>query len=124
MNTKIPNCLLSAARVLSVFAVVFFPAFLKAAEPQFTGVELSIPDETVPPGGMLQLKVQITEPKPISKGGQRARFNANFLGTTQGIALFSPSGDAAGTALLSPGAAQFSLNSPLSSMGTNVDYPI
>src|SRR3954468_11471438 len=88
------------------------PRYVLAAEPPFAGVELSIPDETVPPGGMLQLKVQITEPKPISKGGQRARFNANFLGTTQGIALFSPSGDAAGTALLSPGAAQFSLNSP------------
>jgi len=92
--------------------------------PAFAGVELRIADETVPPGGMLQLKVQITEPKPISKGGQRARFNANFLGPVQGIHLFSPSGDASGTAVLSKGAAHFSLGSPLSSMGNAIDYPI
>lgn len=92
-----------------------------------TTVELRIPDETVPPGGMLQLKVEITEPAPISKGGQRTRFAASFLGPVQGIALFSPAGDASGTAVLSKGAATFSLNSPLADMGNFlnfVDYPI
>lgn len=87
-------------------------------------VELRIPDETVPPGGMLQLKVEITEPKPISKGGQKARFQAGFLGPVQGIALFSPAGDASGTAILAKGAAQFSLNSPMADMGNVIDYPI
>lgn len=91
---------------------------------QFAGIELRIPDETVPPGGMLQLKVEITEPRPISKGGQRTRFGAGFLGPVQGIALFSPAGDASGTALLSKGAAAFSLSSPIIDMGMNPDYPI
>lgn len=91
---------------------------------QFPGVELRIPDETVPPGGMLQLKVEITEPKPISKGGQKARFQAAFLAPVQGIALFSPAGDASGTAVLSKGAANFSLNSPIADMGNVIDYPI
>ncbi|MBI3475139.1 MAG: hypothetical protein HY010_05365 [Acidobacteria bacterium] len=95
-----------------------------AVDPPFLGVELTIPSETVPPGGMLQLKVQITEPKPISKGGQKSRFQAKFLSQPQGIALFSPDGDASGTAVLSKGAAQFSLSSPLLSMGMNIDYPI
>lgn len=90
----------------------------------FAGVELTIPNETVPAGGMLQMKVQITEPKPISKGGQRAAFSSTFLGSVQGIALFSPSGDASGTAVLSSGAARFSLHSSLSDMGNNIDYPI
>src|SRR5690348_1625082 len=85
---------------------------LAQGEAAFAGVELTIPDETVPPGGMLQLKVQITEPKPILKGGQKARYVAPFLGAVQGIALFSPSGDASGTAVLSKGTAQFSLSSP------------
>ncbi len=89
----------------------------------FPGIELSISDETVPPGGMLQLKVAITEPKPISKGGQKTGFNANFIGPVQGVALFSPAGDASGTAVLSKGAAQLSLHSPLFSMGNNIDYP-
>jgi hypothetical protein len=93
-------------------------------DPPFAGVELAIPDETVPPGGMLQLKVRITEPKPISKGGQKARFTGKMLGVPQGIALFSPSGDASGTALVSEGAVQFSLSSSLIDMGNNIDYPI
>jgi len=110
----------------SLFTLVLFSSnhALASGPPPFAGVELRIPDETVPPGGMLQIKVQVTEPKPISKGGQRARFNANFLGPIQGIALFSPSGDASGTAVLSKGAAHFSLSSPLSSMGNAIDYPV
>jgi hypothetical protein len=38
--------------------------------------------------------------------------------------LFSPAGDATGTALLSNGSAHFSLHSPIFDMGTNIDYPI
>jgi len=104
----------------SFFALLLFsPSRVFAAGPPF--LELTVADETVPPGGMLQMKVQVTEPKPISKGGQKARFNANFLGPIQGIHLFSPLGDASGTALLSKGAAYFSLSSPLSSMGDAID---
>ena len=120
-----------ASRVLDLiirisFCVLPFIAtsYVSAADPAFAGVELSIPDETVPPGGMLQLKMQITEPKPISKGGQRTAFSSTIFGPVQGIALFSAKGDASGTAVLSNGAAQFSVNSPLFTVGTNVDYPI
>jgi hypothetical protein len=106
--------------------VLLAPASLLAGsnEPAFAGVELTIPDETVPPGGMLQLKMQITEPQPILKGGQRTRYLGKMLGSPQGFALFSPSGDASGTAVLSKGEAQFSLSSPLFDMGQNIDYPI
>jgi len=107
--------------VAVLFSLLVLPALAIA---QFPGVEIRIPDETVPPGGMLQLKVEITEPRPISKGGQKAAFAAGFLGPVQGIALFSPGGDASGTALLSKGAAHFSLNSPIADMGNVTDYPI
>jgi hypothetical protein len=107
------------------FALLLTPSCLLAADPApFAGVELRIADETVPPGGMLQLKVEITEPKPILKGGQRARYQAQFLGPVQGIALFSPKGDASGTAVLSKGAAHVSLSSPRVDLGNNADYPI
>jgi len=114
---------------LAIFAVGLLVSVAKVralaqGEAAFAGVELTIPDETVPPGGMLQLKVQITEPRPILKGGQKARYAAPFLGPVQGIALSSPSGDASGTAILSKGTAQFSLSSPLADMGNVVDYPI
>jgi len=111
---RISFCLLS----------VVAPGYVLAVDPPFAGVELTIPDETVPPGGMLQLKVKITEPKPISKGGQRTQFASKALGPIQGIALFSPAGDASGTAVLSKSSASFSLSSPLFTMGTNIDYPI
>ena len=111
--------------LIASVAFLLTPSYLLAVDPPaFAGVELRIPDETVPPGGMLQLKVEITEPKPILKGGQRAGYHAQFLGPVQGIALFSPKGDASGTAVLSKGAAQLSLSSPLFDMGNVIDYPI
>lgn len=115
----------SILRVLFLVLLLVAPTTLFAGDGTvFAGVELTIPDETVPPGGMLQLKMQITEPKPILKGGQKSTYSATFLGAVQGIALFSPTGDASGTALLSKGAAKFSLHSPIFDMGNSIDYPI
>jgi hypothetical protein len=112
------------ARIAILVLILSTTAAAFAGTDAFDGVELRIADETVPPGGMLQLKLEITEPKPILKGGQRNRFNAKFLGDVQGISLFSLDGDASGAALLSKGTAQFSLSSPLTSMGESADYPI
>ena len=102
------------------------------AIPGFAGVELKILDEIVPPGGMLQMKVSVTEPKPILKGRQGARFLQSFsapqgaalFNQIQGIALFSKVGDASAVAVLGSGDVQFYFNSPLSSFGTGVDYPV
>jgi hypothetical protein len=120
-----PNNLLS--RSAFCFAVLFaFNMVLPAAEQEapFAGVELAIPDETVPPGGMLQIKVQITEPRPISKGGQKTRITGKIISKPVGIELFSPKGDASGTAVWSNDSVQLSLSSSLIDMGQNVDYPV
>jgi hypothetical protein len=90
----------------------------------FTGVGLKVPNETVPPGGMLQLKVQITEPKPILKGRQGLKFSSASLGAVQGVAAFSPKGDVSGVAVIRNGNAQVTFSSPLSTLGTSIDYPI
>lgn len=125
LQTRFSTRFHKSIRWLSVVSTILLvSASLLAQSNAPVAVELTIPDETVPPGGMLQLKMQTTEPAPISKGGQRARFAASFLGSVQGIALFSPSGDASGTAVLSKGAAHFSLSSPLFTMGTSIDYPM
>ncbi len=124
LHTNLSRVFGLIVRISFSILLIAAPCYLFAADPPFAGVELSIPDETVPPGGMLQLKVQVTEPKPISKGGQRSLFQSKLLGPVQGIALFSPAGDASGTAVLSKGAAHFSLSSPLFSMGDNIDYPV
>ena len=85
---------------------------------------LKILNEKIPPGGMLQLKLTVTEPKPILKGNQRLNFSSAFLGKAVGINLYSPAGDASGVAVLGSGDAQFFFSSPLTSFGTNLDYPV
>jgi IPT/TIG domain-containing protein len=122
LSDRVHTCMIRIA-ILSLLLISTTGLFA-SDDPPPSGVELAIPNETVPPGGMLQLKVQITEPKPISKGGQKTRFAGRMLGAPLGIALFSPSGDASGTAIVSKGAVQFSLWSSLIDMGNNVDYPI
>jgi IPT/TIG domain-containing protein len=122
LHSKLSHIATFVVRTAFSMVLVLVLGHLATAQPPV--VELTIPNETVPAGGMLQLKVQITEPKPISKGGQRSKFQSPLLGSPQGIALFSVGGDASGTAVLSKGAAQFSLNSPLFTMGDVIDYPI
>jgi hypothetical protein len=90
----------------------------------FAGVGLKIPNETVPPGGMLQMKILVTEPKPIFKGRQATTYSSPMLSSPRGIHLYSPAGDASGVAVLSSGRAQFFLSSPLTSFGTVTDYPV
>ena len=85
---------------------------------------LKVMNEKVPPGGMLQLKLSVTEPKPILKGNQRVRYASAFLGPVRGIHLFSPAGDVIGVAVLENGDAQVYFSSPLNSFGTNLDYPV
>ena len=93
-------------------------------------LELRIADEIVPPGGMLQLKVEVTESKPILKGRQGVHFasqaSQGLAGVPHfsGLAIFSLQGDASGVAVLSPGSVQFYFSSPLDSMGMDPDFPV
>jgi hypothetical protein len=80
---------------------------------------LKIKDETVPPGGMVQLKVLLTSPQPILQG----RFGL-FADGLAGVSLFSPNGDASGTAVLDNSNLTVRMVSPSQSIGTNPDYPI
>lgn len=95
----------------------------------FVGVSLDLASQTVPPGGLLQMQVFITEPKPILKGGQKATFTSRAaivpaLGVVRDGALFSPAGDVDGVAVLGKGSIQVSFNSPLTSFGTDMDTPV
>jgi hypothetical protein len=117
-----------AAVVIGLVAITGASATLWAASGEpgvvFTGVGLTVRNETVPPGGMLQIKVEITEPKPILKGRQGLKFSSASLGAVQGVAAFSPKGDVSGVAVIRNGNAQVTFRSPLSTFGTSIDYPI
>jgi hypothetical protein len=116
-------------------------------------VGLAIANATVPPGGLLQVQVSLTEPKPILKGRQAVSFAASpvraaalaaplaFTGSAaadaaaaassgsafagvRDVALFSPDGTASGVAVLASSGLQFFFRSPLTTFGTSTDAPV
>lgn len=83
-------------------------------------ISLHIPDETVPPGGIAQMKVLVTEPTPTTSGGPRL---AAAVGTSvRGIQLFNPTGDVDGVAMFGP--TMISIESITSTGTQGSDYPI
>ncbi len=88
------------------------------------GISLTILNERQPPGGMLEMKVVLTEPEPIIIGGIALEFEPGPLGSVEGAALFSPSGDVSGAALINGNLIYISFNAPQGSFGTVRDLPI
>ena len=90
----------------------------------FTGVSLKVNNETVPPGGMLQFKLFLTEPKPMGRGSTTPTIPTSSTGPARGIALNDPSGQACGVAVEGASGLQVNFISPSLTLGTNVAYPI
>ena len=128
-----------AAAVLATFPAPYAAAASSDAAPAFAGVSLSVASPTVPPGGLLQMQVFVTEPNPILKGRQRmgmvprplAALGSEGvapatapLGAIRDAALFSPAGDVSGVAVGKSGSTQIFFSSPLTSFGTTIDTPV
>jgi len=136
-------------RIAALVAISVFPLMIAnpgvaasndTAAAVFTGVSLSVDSPTVPPGGMLQMQVFVTEPNPILKGKQGVKFAAvraalaaplataavpaPLLGAIRDAALFSAAGDVSGVAVGKSGGTQVFFTSPLSSFGTTSDTPV
>jgi IPT/TIG domain len=96
-------------------------------------VDLSVLSPTVPAGGLVQMQVFITEPKPILKGKQGVRSGtkaaitaaaASPLGPVRDAALFSSGGDVSGVAVNGAGGTEFFFSSPLETFGKSTDTPV
>jgi hypothetical protein len=74
-----------------------------------------------PPGGVVQMKLLVTTPTPISSGGPRFAFHSAF-DAVWGIELFNPTGDLNGAAVIS--GAQVNVFYTTSSGAQGTDYPI
>jgi hypothetical protein len=85
----------------------------------FAGVSLKVSNETIPPSGMLQYKLFLTEPKPMSTGSAQP----TLWTAPTGISINDPSGQACAAAVWNNGLT-INFLSPNSLLGTNVDYPI
>lgn len=81
---------------------------------------MHIPDESVPPGGVVQMKFMVTEPTPITSGGPR--FSSPAGAVVRGIHLFNPTGDVNGVAMIN--GSQVSVAYVTSSGTQGSDYPI
>jgi hypothetical protein len=84
-------------------------------------VSLHIPNEMAPPDGVVQMKLMVTAPTPISSGGPRFALHATFDGI-RGIELFNPAGDVNGAAVIT--GSQVNVFYTTSSGPQGTDYPI
>lgn len=83
-------------------------------------ISLHIPDESAPPGGVVQMKMLVTEPSPVSSGGPR--FAAFSGADVIGIQLFNPTGDVNGVAMVGSSMVNVAYISSTGTQGS--DYPI
>lgn len=105
---------------ISLVLVVVAASTVRAQAPAPANVvSLKVSRETAPPGGIAQMKIFITEPKPITSGRAFIEFDA--FSDIEGIAL-AP-GDAAGVAVVQGGRIALSIVSPGGTFGTEPDYP-
>src|SRR4051812_9083248 len=102
-------------------ALVLAPAALGAVVP-FAGVGLSVSDEFAPPGGIAQVKISVTEPKPISTGSMFSNFRG--FDAFAGLAVMSPANDTYGGAQIRGSQIRFPVLSTTGSFGSDPDYPI
>ncbi|MDQ3281621.1 MAG: hypothetical protein M3Q69_09425 [Acidobacteriota bacterium] len=86
------------------------------------GLSLRVADEVAPAGSIVQIKVEVTEPKPISTG--RGKIKTTAFSTVEGIVLMNKGEDTFGVAMVDGQDLTFSITSPSSRFGTQADYPI
>ena len=96
-----------------------------ATEVPFNGLSLKIANAKVPPGGVYQLQLLVTEPKPMGMGSSGITYAGSFFLSGIGAAIHSPSGQACGVVLPTSRGLQVTFVSPDGTFGTNSpDYPL
>lgn len=91
---------------------------------EHTGVSLRFEDETVPPGATVQVKLVLTEPRPIIRSSFESSFESSFFDDISGVAVRSDNGDASGAVMITPTGIRVAMTSPSRNTGVNPDYPI
>jgi hypothetical protein len=94
------------------------------ANAQTTPTTIRVSSETVPAGGLAQIKVLLTSPKPITTGVMDVDLSGVFFDSIDGIALFSGTGDVVGAATVDRGVVNVKFSSPRGTFGTDQDYPL
>src|SRR4051794_32268528 len=82
--------------------------------------EVAVSSQTVPAGGTAQVRFTLTEPQPITSTGAGYAMDAMSV---DGVALWSPLGDAGGVGVIKNGKLYVSAISPSGNLGMGLDYP-
>ena len=114
--------LFASLRLTVVSLVVLSGAAALYGAGTFAGAEFKFGNEKVPPGGLAQAKLFLTQPKPISSGF--ADFSLDGFSEFVGIELISPAHDTTGVALVNGSRLTFSILSPSATFGMSSDYPL
>lgn len=108
--------------IAALLTVVALGAAAEVKTNDGPGLSLRIADEAAPAGSTVQIKIEVTEPKPISTG--RGRIKPRGIAQVVGIVLMNTDQDTYGVALLDGDELSFNVTSPSSLFGTPADYPI
>ncbi len=108
------------ARLVVLPTILLMAAASASAQAPLAGVSLKVSREVAPPGAISQMKVFVTEPKPITTGYAWMDFDG--FSDIEGIALGSE--DSAGIAVVRGGRIVLTVSSPNASFGMDPDYPV
>lgn len=127
----------SSCRVVLTVSLLLAVASIPTRDLIAANLEIRVADETAPPGGIALIRIELTEPKPVSGGQMRFfyaipgfqapaahREAAGPLGPVLAGGLLSRTGDVSGHVSLGTDDVTFQFNSPRSSFGTEDDLPI
>ncbi len=93
-------------RLALVAALLGLPVLLSAGDypsgpPKwnYPGLWLKVSDEAAPAGGVAQIQITLTEPKPIIRTRMLLEFDESVVEEFLSASIFSESGEAMGTAI-------------------------
>lgn len=86
-------------------------------------LEVRLNDAIVTPGGIIQLWVSLSEPRPLSGGVLELPLEPQIVESVDSLALLSPDGEAGGAAVLRSGGVTIRFTSPSATLGTIAGSP-
>jgi len=107
----------------AVFCIAGSSALAAGQTTTDSSLEIAIQNSTIPPGGMLQFQLRLTEPKPIGNSSTRPNIGGP-RGPVRGIALHDLLGVTAGVAVITSSGMRITATSPTNTFGDGADKPI
>ncbi|MBL0161051.1 MAG: hypothetical protein IPP47_28805 [Bryobacterales bacterium] len=90
----------------------------------YPGLWLKVTDEVAPAGGVAQIQIVLTEPKPIIRTRMYLEFDESVVEDITSLTIFSESGEAMGTAIRKGNLVTIEAVSPTGELGNSDEYPV